>query len=171
MKIIKTKFKDLIIVKTKKNFDKRGYLSEVFNNKILKVKFKFQLVSCSKKNVVRGLHFQKKNAQGKLITIFKGSVYDVAVDLRKNSKTFGKYFSVILSAKNSKSFYIPPGFAHGFCTLEDNTIMHYNLTNLRDKKNEVGILWNDPDINIKWPTKKPIVSKKDQQNIYFKDFF
>ena len=172
MKKIKTKFKDLIILKTQIFKDKRGFFKEVQRSNILKKKFIFDCFSYSKKNVLRGLHLQTKKPQGKLITILNGKVFDVALDLRKKSKTFGKYFSIILSDKENKSIYIPEGFAHGFCVLENDTLMHYKCTNYRDKKFEKGILWNDPKIKIKWPIKKPIISKKDKYqknlNVFFK---
>ena len=118
-----------------------------------------------KKNVIRGLHLQKKDSQGKYVTVLNGKAFDVAVDLRKKSKTFGKYVSIVLSGSQNISFYIPPGFAHGFCALENNTIMHYKCTNYRDEKSELGIIWNDPRLNIKWPIKKPIISKRDKKNL------
>jgi len=99
------------------------------------------------------------------VTVLKGKAFDVAVDLRKGSKTFGQYVSIILSEKQNESFYIPEGFAHGFCALENNTIMHYKCTNYRDEKSELGIIWNDPKLNIKWPIKKPIISKRDKKNL------
>ena len=120
--------------------------------------------------MLRGLHLQLKKPQGKFITVLRGKIFDVALDCRKNSKTFGKYFSIILSEDKNNSLYIPEGFAHGFCSLSDNTIMHYKCTNYRDKKSEIGILWNDSELNIKWPTKKPLLSKKDKNNISFKNF-
>ena len=123
-----------------------------------------------KKNVLRGLHLQTKFAQGKYLSVLKGEIFDVAVDLRNNSKNFGKYFSIKLSDKNGISVFIPPGFAHGFIGLKKENIICYHCTNYRSKKNEVGILWNDKDINIKWPVKKPILSKKDSKNISFKDY-
>ena len=99
-----------------------------------------------------------------------GAIFDVALDCRKNSKTFGKYFSIILSEKKNNSIFIPEGFAHGFCSLTSNSLLHYKLSNYRDKNFERGILWNDKDIAIKWPIKKPIVSDKDKNNMTFKDF-
>ena len=122
------------------------------------------------KNVLRGLHLQTKFAQGKYLSVLKGEIFDVAVDLRNNSKNFGKYFSIKLSDKNGISVFIPPGFAHGFIGLKKENIICYHCTNYRSKKNELGILWNDKDINIKWPVKKPILSKKDSKNISFKDY-
>ena len=108
--------------------------------------------------------------QGKFVTVLRGKAFDVALDLRKNSKTFGQHVSIILSEKDNVSFYIPEGFAHGFCALENNTIVHYKCSNYRNAKSELGIIWNDPKLNIKWPIKKPIISKKDKQNISFKEY-
>jgi len=164
MKIIKTKFKDLLIIKKKTYNDKRGFLRELYKKKLISKNFVFEILSKSKKNVLRGLHLQKNKSQGKYITVLNGKIFDVAVDLRKKSKTFGKYFSIILTGKKNISLYIPPGFAHGFCVLENDTIFHYKCTNYRDANSEIGLLWNDPKLNIKWPIKKPIISKKDGEN-------
>ena len=127
-------------------------------------------MSFSKKNVLRGLHLQIKKPQGKFVTVLRGKIFDVALDCRKNSKTFGKHFSIILSEDENTSLYIPEGFAHGFCSLSNNTVMHYKCTNYRDKKSEMGILWSDKQLKINWPIKKPLLSKKDKNNISFKDF-
>ena len=127
-------------------------------------------MSYSKKNVIRGLHIQTKKSQGKFISALKGRVYDVAVDLRKNSKTFGKYFSCILSEKNSQSIYIPPGFAHGFCGLGKENYIIYSCTQYRDANSERAIKYNDKKLNIKWPIKNPVISKKDQNAITFIEF-
>ena len=133
--------------------------------------FIFDCLSISKKNVLRGLHIQTKNSQAKFLTVIKGEIFDVAVDLRKKSKTFGKYFSVILSNKNYSSIYIPEGFAHGFCCLDKENIVYYCNSNYRDKNNEIGIFWKDPDINIKWPIKYPTLSIKDKKNLSLKEYF
>ena len=127
-------------------------------------------MSYSKKNVIRGLHIQTKKSQGKFISALKGRVYDVAVDLRKDSKTFGKYFSCILSEKNSQSIYIPPGFAHGFCGLGKENYIIYSCTQYRDANSERAIKYNDKKLNIKWPIKNPVISKKDQNAITFIEF-
>ena len=119
---------------------------------------------------MRGLHLQTKKAQAKLITVMSGEIYDICVDCRINSRTFGKHFSIKLSAKENRSILIPDGFAHGFYTLTDNVILHYKCSNYRDKNTETGILWNDKDLKIKWPCKKPIISTKDKQNLKFNDF-
>tara|TARA_B100001057_G_C22508047_1_gene816748 strand:+ start:140 stop:679 length:540 start_codon:yes stop_codon:yes gene_type:complete len=170
MEIIKTKIKDLLIIKKKTFKDNRGFLRELFKEKLIAKKFVFEVLSKSKKNVIRGLHLQKNFSQGKYVTVLNGKIFDVAVDLRKNSKTFGQHVSIILSANQNISFYIPEGFAHGFCALENNTIVHYKCTNYRNAKSETGIIWNDPKLNIKWPIKKPIISKKDKQNLTFDEY-
>ena len=170
MKIIKTKFKDLLIYKKETFKDKRGYFRELYLQKHFREKFPFDVMSMSKKNVIRGLHLQRKKPQAKLITVLKGRIFDVCVDCRINSKTFGKYFSITMSEKENISLLIPKGFAHGFCALSKEVILHYKCSNYRDKKSETGILWNDKNINIKWPIKKPIISDKDRKNISFKIF-
>ena len=162
MKIKKTKFKDLIVLNGIKHQDKRGYLRELVLEKLIKKKFKFQITSISKKNVLRGLHFQIKKPQGKLISVIKGEIFDVAVDMRKNSKTFGKHFSIKLNGKNCYSVYIPPGFAHGFLTLKKENIVCYSCTEYRSPNNERSLKYNDPKLKIKWPFKKPNISLKDK---------
>ena len=168
--IKKSKFKDLVIISNTSFKDKRGYFKELLREKKLKKKFPFLVMSFSKKNVIRGLHLQKKNSQGKFISVIKGKIFDVVVDLRKNSKTYGKYLSTILSEKNSKSIFIPPGFAHGFCALSKENYIVYSCTKYRDKKSEIGINYNDKDLKIKWPIKKPIISNKDRNNLSLKEF-
>ena len=167
MKIYKTNFEGLLIVKSKQFKDSRGLFRELLKESLLKKKFLFNVVSCSKKNVIRGLHYQSKNPQGKFISVVKGKILDVVLDLRKKSKTYGKHLKVILSDQNGTSIYIPEGFAHGFASLGRENIVVYNCTNYRDKKNEKSILWNDPKLKIKWPIKKPIISKKDLLNSSF----
>lgn len=168
--IVKTKFKDLFIFKNKSFKDKRGYFKELIKEKQIKKKLPFTVMSYSKKNVIRGLHIQTKKSQGKFISALKGRVYDVAVDLRKNSKTFGKYFSCILNEKNSQSIYIPPGFAHGFCGLGKENYIIYSCTQYRSARSEKAIKYNDKKLNIKWPIKNPVISKKDQNAITFIEF-
>ena len=168
MKIKKTKFKDLIILKSKNFYDNRGFLRELAIQKIIKKKLIFTVISKSKKNVLRGLHMQKKNKQGKYISVLKGKILDVVVDCRKKSKTFGKHFKIILSEKNCKSMFIPPGFVHGFLGLGDENIVVYSCTNYRDKNSEIGVNWNDKDLNINWNITSPILSKKDTKNLNFK---
>ena len=169
--IIKTKFNNLVLLKKHKFLDSRGYFQELVMEKNIKKNFPFHVMSFSKKNIIRGLHIQTKNPQGKFITVIKGKIFDVVVDLRKNSKTYGKYYSKILSEKNSLSIYIPPGFAHGFCTLDKENFVIYSCTQYRNVKSEIGIKYNDQDLNIKWPIKKPILSIKDKKNYSLKEFF
>ncbi len=168
--IKKSKFKDLVIINNTSFKDKRGYFKELLKEKKIKKRFPFLVMSFSKKNVIRGLHLQKKNSQGKFISVIKGKIFDVVVDLRKNSKTYGKYLSTILSEKNSKSIFIPPGFAHGFCSLSKENYVVYSCTKYRDEKSEIGIKFNDQDLKINWPIKKPIISNKDKNNLSLKDF-
>ena len=169
MKILKTKFKNLLVFKSKNFFDNRGHFRELALEKKIKKKLIFTVMSKSKKNVLRGLHMQKKLKQGKYISCLKGEILDVVVDCRKKSKTFGKHFKIILSEKNCKSIYIPPGFLHGFLGLDKENIVIYGCTNYRDQKSEIGVSWNDKDLKINWKIKSPILSKKDSQNLKFKD--
>ena len=170
MKIKSTKIKDLKIIQSKIYKDRRGFFKEDFKQSNFKNKFIFGCTSRSKKNVLRGMHIQIKKSQGKHISVLKGSIFDVVIDLRKKSKTFGKYFSIILSDKNGKSIYIPEGFAHGFLGLEKENIVYYFNTKYRSSKNEISLSWNDKDLKIKWPIKKPILSIKDKKNLSFIDF-
>ena len=162
MKIKNVKITGLRIIKTKMFFDSRGFFKEVFRNNLIKKNFKFDVMSSSKKNVIRGLHIQTKKPQAKVITVVFGKIMDVAVDLRKNSKTFGKYYSLIISDKSEYSFYIPEGFAHGFLCLSDKCIVHYKCSEYRHKESETTLHWGDQEVKIKWPIKKPILSKKDK---------
>ena len=170
MQVIKTKFSGLQLYHRKSFKDNRGYFRELFVEKDLKKKFIFDYYSLSKKNVIRGLHLQLKKPQGKLITVLSGKIFDVALDCRIKSKTFGKFFTIYLSEKNNTSLYIPAGFAHGFCSLTNKSILHYKCTNYRDVKSETGILWNDKDLKINWPNNRLIISAKDKKNYTFLEF-
>lgn len=167
---IKTRFQGLYIFKNKINRDKRGHLIEIYNQKFLNKKFLFEYYSYSIKNVLRGLHFQRYKQQAKLIIIVKGKIIDVCLDLRKDSTTFGKYFVKTLSKDSINAIYIPEGFAHGFVTLNKENILLYKNSSHRNVKYEAGIKWNDSKLNIKWPKKKFIISKKDQNNMTYKNF-
>ena len=171
MKILKTRFKDLLIIKNYKYLDYRGEFREILLEKNIKIKFPFNVISKSRKNVIRGLHYQVNKPQGKFISVIKGEILDVALDLRKNSRTFGKFYKILLSENNCKSIYIPEGFAHGFSCLGNENIVIYSCTNYRNTSGERGILWNDETLKINWRIKKPIVSKKDKNNPKFKDIF
>ena len=167
----------LLLIKPRIFEDDRGFFYESFNetkyNEILgsEIQFVQDNISVSKKNVLRGLHFQKPPfAQGKLVTVLRGSVMDVAVDLRKESKTYGQYQLVELSENNKLQFWIPAGFAHGFCSLEDDTIFSYKCSNYYSPQHEETIMWNDPDLAIDWKIINPIVSDKDKIGKYFNIF-
>ena len=166
MKLIKTNIKDLKIIKTKIFKDNRGFLREVFRENLIKNnKFIFNLMSFSKKNVLRGLHIQTKNSQAKIITVTHGKIFDVVVDLRKKSKTFKKSYSIIISDKSDFSFYVPEGFAHGFLCLSKECTINYSCSNYRNSSSELTLDWEDEQLGIKWPTKKPILSKKDKKGL------
>ena len=171
MKIKTTRFKNLKVFQGKSHLDNRGAFRELFSkNSIKEFNGVFWCMSKSKKNVIRGLHIQKKVNQAKYVSVVKGKIYDVVVDLRKKSKTFGKCFTIILSQKNSKSLYIPKGFAHGFMGMDKENYVVYGNSNYRSKNNELGIMWNDKDLGINWPARRPLVSKKDRNNLAFKEF-
>lgn len=171
MKLINTKIQGLKIIKTNIYKDKRGFLKEVFKKKVLNNKdFPFDIMSYSKKNVLRGLHIQTKNSQAKIITVTHGKIFDVAVDLRRKSKTFGKHYSLIISDKDDFSFYIPEGFAHGFMCLSNECTVNYKCSNYRDQKSEKTINWNDNNLKIMWPKKKPILSKKDKFGLSLNEY-
>ena len=170
MKIIKNKFKGLLVIKGSTHYDNRGFLRQLFEQKKFKKKFIFDYFSLSRKNVIRGLHIQFKKPQAKLISVISGKIFDVVLDCRKNSSTFGEYFTIYISASDNTSLYIPEGFAHGFCSLANNTVLYYKNSNYRNKKYESGIIWNDKDLKIKWPIKKPIISLKDKKNLNFSKF-
>jgi len=171
MKIIKTKFQGLKVIKHFRNIDKRGSLRETFNKKIINWEnFVFEYNTLSKKNVLRGFHFQHKNQQAKLITVLRGKIFDCVIDLRKNSKTFGKYFSIILSEKNCTSLFIPKGFAHAYYSYEKLNIIYYKLSDYYKPGYEDGIIWNDKNFKINWPTKKPLLSTKDKNHQTFETY-
>ena len=167
MKIIKTKIKGLVILKTNIYEDKRGFFKEVFREKILNKKFIFDCLSYSKKNILRGLHMQLKKPQAKIITVVHGKILDVVVDLRKNSKTFGKIFKIEMSENSNFSLFIPGGFAHGFLCRSKKCIIYYRCSNYRNKNSEKTVQWNDKKLKIKWPIKKPILSPKDKMGLTF----
>ena len=170
MIIKKTKFKDLLVIKQKNNKDSRGNLRETFNNKVLNKRFVFEYCTTSKKNVFRGFHFQTKNKQSKYVNVIKGKILDIVIDLRKNSKTFGKTYKIILSQKNALGLFIPRGFAHAYFSYDKENIIYYKLDNYYNPKFESGIIYSDPRINLKLPVKSFKVSKKDKQLLTFDEF-
>ena len=155
--------------------DERGYFFESFNKKLFKeagleLNFVQDNESRSTKGVLRGLHFQEPPfEQGKLVRVARGAVMDVSVDIRKDSSTYGQWTALELSEHNKRMLWIPPGFAHGFVTMEDDTIFIYKCTNFYNRESENSIIWNDPEINIKWDIDDPIISEKDLQAPLFKD--
>ena len=176
MEIIETKIKDLLIIKPDVFIDKRGYFFESYNRQRflehgLDMTFVQDNESQSMKDVLRGLHFQRPPfAQGKLVRVVKGSVMDVAVDLRKGSPTYGQWESVVLTEGNKFMYWIPEGFAHGFVCLADDSVFTYKCTNVYNKTSEGSILWNDSDLGINWGITNPILSEKDKVASLFKDF-
>ena len=171
MKIFKTKFKDLFVVKQKNNTDKRGSLREIYNKKkIKKNKFVFEYCTISKKNSLRGFHYQHKFQQAKYVSVLKGKILDCVIDLRKNSKTFGKVFKIILSERNCLSLYIPEGFAHAYYSYEKLNVVYYKLNNYYKPQFESGINLIDKKLKINWPSKKFEISKKDRKLQTFEQF-
>ena len=165
-KRIETGIEGLVVIEPKVFGDSRGFFMESYSKKdFAEIGIDLEFVqdnhSKSKKGVLRGLHFQTEHAQGKLIRIVSGSVYDVAVDLRENSQTFGKWYGVLLTAENKKQLYIPPGFAHGFLTLDDNTESLYKCTDYYAPEFDSGILWNDSEIGIDWQLEKYGISESE----------
>ena len=171
MKILKTKIKNLIILKSQIFKDNRGFLRETFKKNVLNKSFPFDITSFSKKNVIRGLHFQEKYSQAKLITVTHGKILDVAVDIRHGSPTFGTHITEIISAEKWNQIFVPKGFAHGFITLEDSTEVIYKVSNYYAPDFDFGIKWNDPEINIDWGVNNAdvIISEKDQNQPYLNE--
>tara|TARA_Y100000589_G_C26964575_1_gene552070 strand:+ start:190 stop:732 length:543 start_codon:yes stop_codon:yes gene_type:complete len=176
MKIINTPLDGLLVFAPEIYEDDRGYFFESWNKKIFKefglnYEFNQDNQSLSKYGVLRGLHFQNPPyAQGKLVRVVKGKVLDVVVDIRSDSSTYGSHYKIELSETNKLIFWIPPGFAHGFITLENDTIFSYKCTSVYNKQSEQALLWSDKTLNIDWQIKKPIVSQKDQNAIKFLSF-
>ena len=171
MKKNSTSIKGLIIIEGIKFNDNRGHFREIYKKKIFKkMDIKFWCMSKSKKGVLRGLHLQLKSVQDKFISVVKGKIIDVVLDLRPGSSTFGKHYKTELSEQNCKSLFVPAGFAHGFYCIDNENIIFYGCSNYRSENNEVGLLWNDKDLKIKWPKGKKIISKKDNQNLTFVEF-
>lgn len=174
-KFVKTEIDGVYIIEPQVYNDDRGYFYEVYKKSIfdqnnLAINFVQDNESKSKKGVLRGLHFQKKHPQAKLVRVVEGEVFDVAVDLRKNSPTYGKWVGVVLSSNNKKMFLIPKGFAHGFICLSETATFSYKCDEYYHPEDEGGVLWNDPDIGIKWPNHIQIyLSEKDKNNPTLKE--
>ncbi len=166
MKVIKPEVPGLLIIEPDVFGDRRGFFMEIWNAKRyaeagLDVDFVQDNLSYSSYGVLRGLHYQQPNAQGKLVYVLQGRVYDVAVDIRVGSPSFGQWYGVELSAENKRQFYIPEGFAHGYCVLSETALFAYKCTDFYSPATEGGIAWNDPELGINWPVKAPILSNKD----------
>ena len=176
MKVDEAPIEGLLIIQPDVYFDERGYFLETYNKekwKELGINFDFlqDNQSQSSEGVLRGLHFQNPPyAQGKLVSVIAGAVIDIAVDLRRKSKTYGSYFALELSEQNKTIFWIPPGFAHGFVSLQDNTIFSYKCTQVYNKQSEASIRWDDPDLAIDWEIQNPIISEKDRNAPFFKEY-
>lgn len=176
MKVIKTKLADCLIIEPKVFGDERGFFLETFQaRRYADIGIKYPFVqdnhSRSKQGVLRGLHFQKSKPQGKLVHVIRGEVLDVAVDIRPNSVNFGQWESAILSEENKRQFWVPPGFAHGFLVLSESADFVYKCTDYYDPADEGSIIWNDPEINIDWPTDNPTLSEKDRTAATFASLF
>ena len=174
--IVKTKISDLYIIKPQVFEDARGYFFESYNKQeFIRLGIDKNFVqdneSRSQKGVIRGLHYQKPPyGQGKLVRVMRGAVLDVAVDIRESSPTYGEWVAVELTQDNKWMYWIPPGFAHGFAALEDNTVFFYKCTSVYHPESEGSIRWNDPNLNIDWGIDNPIISKRDENTTLFKDF-
>lgn len=169
MIVLDTDIPEVKLIKPLFHGDSRGFFLETFQQERYKeMGINYEFVqdnhSRSKKNTLRGLHFQSKNMQGKLVRVSQGSVYDVAIDIRKGSPTYKKWVGYILNDKNHYQLFIPPGFAHGFCVLSDYADFEYKCTDLYNPDYEVGLLWSDPELNIDWPISDPLLSEKDKTN-------
>ena len=169
-----TKLKDVLLIEPTVFADKRGFFFESYNYRSyaengINVRFLQDNHSCSVKNTLRGLHYQINPGQGKLVRVVVGEVFDVAVDIRFGSPTFGQWAGYYLSAKNKLQMYIPVGFAHGFCVLSDVAEFEYKCTDFYSPADERGIIWNDPDLGIEWQVTNPTLSEKDRQNIRLRD--
>lgn len=176
MQVSHTELDDLLVIEPNVFDDQRGYFYETYQNEKyddigINKTFVQDNMSFSKKGVLRGLHFQLEAPQGKLVFVVKGEVFDVAVDIRNESPTFGRWYGTILNDENHKQLYIPEGFAHGFYVLSEVAYFYYKCTSLYRPDDEYGIIWNDPDINIDWPNNTPILSDKDKRNQRLNDIF
>lgn len=175
MKVTETKLPGVLIIEPQVFGDDRGFFMESWSQQRYKdagihQDFVQSNVSKSQQGVLRGLHFQNPNPQGKLVQVLAGEVFDVAVDIRRGSPTFGQHESIILNAENKKQFYVPEGFAHGFCVLSESATFSYMCTNYYDASADASLAWNDPELNIDWPITSPNLSEKDAIALNLKDF-
>jgi dTDP-4-dehydrorhamnose 3,5-epimerase len=174
MKVIETSLPGALIIEPQVFGDARGFFYESYNKASyreagINAEFIQSNVSRSAKGVLRGLHYQWPNPQGKLVSVLEGEVYDVAVDIRRGSSTFGQSYGVMLTAENHRHFWVPEGFAHGFCVLSEFATFTYQVTALYDREADAGIRWNDADLGIDWPLNAPLLSDKDSKTPLLKD--
>jgi len=174
MRVLQTALEGVLIIEPDVFGDERGYFIETFHRKRYKkegvdIEFVQDNLSFSKKDIIRGLHYQFPNAQAKLVQVIKGEVFDVTVDIRRGSPTFGQWINVVLSDENKRQIFIPEGFAHGFCVLSDATFLSYKCNAFYGPDSEGGILWSDPDLGIDWPVKQPVLSDKDSNYLCLKE--
>jgi len=174
MNVIPCELPDLLILEPQVFADDRGFFMETWNQRRYKeaglhAVFVQDNISVSRRGALRGLHFQNPSAQGKLVSVWQGEVFDVAVDLRQSSPTFAKWHALRLSVENKRQFFVAPGFAHGFLVLSETAMFHYKCTDFYSPKDEMTIRWDDPDIGIRWPCDKPILSDKDAKGVFLRD--
>jgi len=174
MKVERGRIPGLLIIEPKVFGDERGFFMESYSRDRyaeagVPAEFVQDNLSLSARGILRGLHLQHPNDQGKLCSVLQGEVFDVAVDVRVGSPTFGQWEGVTLSAENKRQFYVPPGFAHGFCVLSERALFSYKCTDFYSAENELGVIWNDPDLGIDWPIDAPRLSAKDGENLRLKD--
>ena len=174
MNVVHCDIKGLLVIEPRVFGDPRGFFVETYHENRyrdagLDARFVQDNLSFSRRGILRGLHFQNPNPQGKLLQVLAGEVFDVAVDLRRNSPTFGRWHGVVLSSENKHQFYVPPGFAHGFVVTSETALFAYKCTELYSPKDEVTLRWDDPDVGVKWPSEKPLLSEKDAKGFLLKD--
>ena len=174
MKVVTSDISGLLVIEPTVFGDARGFFLESYNEKRyldagVNARFVQDNISFSRRGTLRGMHFQNPNPQGKLLQVLQGEVFDVAVDIRKDSKTFGKWHGLLLSGENKRQFYIPEGFAHGFLVLSETALFQYKCTGLYSPKDEMALRWDDPDVGILWPTKDPLLSERDSKALRLRD--
>jgi dTDP-4-dehydrorhamnose 3,5-epimerase len=174
MNVIPCEIPELLIIEPDVFGDPRGFFMESWNRRRYRdagidLDFVQDNFSLSRRGTLRGIHFQNPKAQGKLVSAVQGEVFDVAVDIRRGSPTFGRWVGAVLSAENKRQFFVPPGFAHGFVVLSESALFHYKCTDLYSRADECGFRWDDPDVDIKWPLRDPILSERDRRAPLLRD--
>jgi dTDP-4-dehydrorhamnose 3,5-epimerase len=174
MNVIQCELRGLLVIEPKVFGDPRGYFLETWNQRRyreagLDAHFVQDNISVSRRGILRGLHFQNPNSQGKLVSVLEGEVFDVAVDLRRNSPTFGRWHATTLTGETKRQFFIPAGFAHGFLVMSELAMFHYKCTDFYSPKDELTLRWDDPDVGIEWPMKEPLLSEKDTKGLRLRD--